>query len=135
MTEKLRLELPRSDAAPRLARERVAAWAGADLDGRELADAKLLVSELVTNALVHGDGRIALGAQVDENRLLVEVIDEGVGFEHVVRERDFDQVGGRGLNVVDAVASRWGIHDGSSHVWFELERRGPHLAASLRDPG
>lgn len=122
-----RFELPRTGAAPWSARQRVGEWLGADLDGHELDDARLLTSELVTNALVHGQGRIEVHAELDENHLLVEVIDEGKGFEQVVREQDFDRVGGCGLHVVEALASRWGIHEGSSHVWFELERRGPRL--------
>jgi hypothetical protein len=31
--------------------------------------------------------------------------------------------------IVDAESSRWGIHEGTTHVWFELERPGPRLAA------
>ena len=126
-TTKLGLELPRTREAPRLARQRLAEWASADLDGPELHDAKLLVTELVTNALVHGRGKIEIRAELDENRVLVEVVDQGHGFARIIREHDFDQVGGRGLNLVDALASRWGVHDGSSHVWFELERPGPRL--------
>jgi anti-sigma regulatory factor (Ser/Thr protein kinase) len=41
-----------------------------DLDVRELGDAKLLASELVTNALMHGQGRIEIRAELDENHLL-----------------------------------------------------------------
>jgi hypothetical protein len=51
----------------------------------------------------------------------VEVIDQGDGFERMVREL-FETAGGHGLNIVDAIASPWGIHEGASHVWFELER-------------
>jgi hypothetical protein len=59
--------------------------------------------------------------------VLVEVIDEGSGFERVVRRNDFEDVGGRGLTIVESQASRWGIHEGTTHVWFELERSGPRL--------
>jgi anti-sigma regulatory factor (Ser/Thr protein kinase) len=93
-----------------------------------VSDARLLVSELVTNALVHGRGTIELHARLDENHLVVEVIDNGKGFERVVRGRDFDSLGGWGLRLVDALASRWGIHDGRSHVWFELEPCGPRTS-------
>lgn len=126
-TTSYRFELPRTGEAPRLARQRLSEWVAADLDARELADAKLLASELVTNALTHGHGRIEIHAELDENHLMVDVTDQGKGFEQMVREQDFDRVGGRGLHLVDALASRWGIHRGSSHVWYELERRGPRL--------
>lgn len=95
-----------------------------------LVDAELLVSELATNALVHGDGQITLRARLDQHRLLVELIDEGSGFDRSLRRRDFWQVGGWGLGIVDDVASRWGVLEGTTHVWFELERAG----RALRDP-
>ena len=110
-----------------MARHWLAEWLAPELDDRELDDVKLLITELVTNAVVHGRGRIRARGHLDEHRVMVEVIDEGKGFERIVRERDFDSIGGRGLNAVEAIASRWGIHEGTSHVWFELERRGPRL--------
>jgi Histidine kinase-like ATPase domain len=100
-----------------------------------LATARLLVSELVTNAVTHGRGLITVRAQLSERRLFVEVVDEGNGFEHVRREPDLETpgVGGWGLTVVDAESSRWGVSRESSRVWFELERPGPHLAAAEND--
>lgn len=86
-----------------------------------------MTSELVTNAVVHGRGEIILRAELNEDRLLVEVIDQGRGFERTVRQHEFESVGGHGLGIVDTVASRSGIHEGTTHVWFELERAGPRL--------
>jgi anti-sigma regulatory factor (Ser/Thr protein kinase) len=120
-------DLPRTREAPALARRSVARWFVGDVEGDELRRAELLVSELVTNAVMHGRGKITLRARLDEDRLLVEVIDQGAGFERTLRQRDFDSVGGRGLAIVEAEASRWGIHEGTTHVWFELERPGPRL--------
>jgi len=120
-------ELPRSPDAPGLARRSLSDWYGSRLDQEELHRAKLLASELVTNAVLHGEGRILLRAQADDDRLLIEVIDEGAGFEHEVRRREFDELHGRGLAIVEAESSRWGIHEGTTHVWFELERAGPRL--------
>jgi len=94
-----------------------------------LNDGKLVVSELVTNAVLHGVGRILLRTELDEDHVLIEVVDEGSGFEHAVRQVPFDQLSGRGLAIVDATSSRWGIHDGTTHVWAEIERRGPRLGA------
>jgi anti-sigma regulatory factor (Ser/Thr protein kinase) len=95
----------------------------ADLDPRELEDARLLTSELVTNAVVHGRGGIELIALLDDARLTIEVTDHGEGFERTIHRGDLNPLGGNGLNIVDALASRWGIDDGSSHVWVELARR------------
>jgi hypothetical protein len=37
-----------------------------------------------------------------------------------VRRSGIEEIGGRGLEIVAALADRWGIHEGSSHVWFEM---------------
>lgn len=92
-----------------------------------LADAELAVSELASNAIYHGQGQIILRAWLDDDRLLVEVIDEGPGFERQLRQREFGQIFGWGLGIVEDVSSRWGVHDGPTDVWFELERSGPRL--------
>ena len=119
------VELPRDATAARQARQLVVDQLAAELDREELDRARLLVSELVTNAVLHGQGAIRLKARLDEDRLLVEVIDEGSGFERAIRQNDLEQLGGWGLSVVDAEASRWGVHEGATHVWFEIERSGP----------
>lgn len=124
---RLALELPRASAAPRIARLRLTEWLGAELDRSGLEDAPLLVSELVTNAVVHGRGRIQLRAQLDDGRLLVHVFDGGDGFAPSIRERRVDGGGGRGLGIVEAAASQWGVRQGTADVWFELDRRPPLL--------
>lgn len=129
---RLELQLPQSEKAPDIARRRLVERFAGELDPREVEDARLLTSELVTNAVMHGRGAIELSAALDEDRLLIEVTDHGEGFERIMRKHDFEGVGGHGLNIVDALASRWGIHDGSSHVWFELERRGPRLGPDAK---
>lgn len=96
----------------------------------ELDTALLLVSELVSNAVRHGKGVVTVRADLNEDRLLVEVIDEGSGLERSIRRHDFEDVGGWGLRIVDTAASRWGVHAGTTHVWFELERSGPRLGSS-----
>ena len=120
-------DLPHDGSAPAMARRSIERWFGPLLEQAELDSVKLLTSELVTNAVVHGIGQINLHARMDRDRVLVEVVDEGHGFERTVRKHDFHSVGGRGLAIVDSEASRWGIHEGTTHVWFELERTGPRL--------
>jgi anti-sigma regulatory factor (Ser/Thr protein kinase) len=87
--------------------------------------AKLLASELVTNAVRHGEGMIRLRVDLDERRLLVEVMDEGTGFQHVVRGEDLPQAGGWGLGLVESESSHWGIRPGTTNVWFELAQPSP----------
>ena len=129
----LDVELARATTAPRTARRIVTERFADELSDQYLDTVRLLVSELVTNAVIHGRGRITLRAsRLNGDRLLVEVIDEGSGLEAAVRERDFEdpRAGGRGLTIVDAESSRWGIRKGTTHVWFELERPGPRITGS-----
>lgn len=130
----LHMAISREAQSPGLARRALRDWCPADIDADLLDDAELLVSELVTNALRHGRGGVELHAALDDNRLFVEVVDEGTGFERTLRRSEFDQVGGWGLEIVEELASRWGVHEGTTHVWFELERAGPRLGEPERPP-
>lgn len=127
MSELLEVELPRDRGAAHLARQLVAARFGTSLTADELDTVWLLASELVNNAVLHGQGQITMKAQVDGRQVRVDVIDAGTGFERQVRHAGFDALGGRGLQIVEAESSRWGISEGTTHVWFELERHGPRL--------
>jgi anti-sigma regulatory factor (Ser/Thr protein kinase) len=127
------IALPRTAWAAARARDAIAAWFASELEAEMLQSAQLAASELATNAFLHGRGRIELRADLDPNRLLVEVLDEGSGFERQIRAHDREALGGRGLMIVDAEASRWGIHEGTTHVWFELERPGPRLGVEERE--
>ncbi|MGH2636470.1 MAG: PAS domain S-box protein [Actinomycetota bacterium] len=96
------------------------------LDGHALDNAKLLTSELVTNAVRHGPkgprAGILLRVAVDAAFVRVEVIDEGPGFVYP-DSRDRRETGGWGLVLVDNVAARWGIGEGApTTVWFEIDR-------------
>jgi hypothetical protein len=102
------------------------------------------VSELVSHAVIHGHGAITLKVRVDGDGVYGEVIDEGGGFEREVRERGPDELNGRGLMIVDALSRRWGIHEGTTHVWFELAHPptrssggvlNPELGEAERPPG
>lgn len=122
------LELPHSRAAPGIARSWLADRFAAELGSVELFEqAKLLTSELVTNAVVHGRGKIELRARLDPDRLLVEVIDEGTGFAPRGPVSGWGAIGGFGLAIVESVASRWGIAQDATRVWFEIERPAPRV--------
>jgi anti-sigma regulatory factor (Ser/Thr protein kinase) len=123
----VQVDLTRASVAPRDARRALRNLCADHVEDDLLVDAELLVSELVTNALRHGRGDITLCARVDDDRMLVEVIDGGTGFARELRRSDFEQVGGWGLDIIDKVSSRWGVYEGTTHVWFELERPGPRL--------
>ncbi|NLU66580.1 SpoIIE family protein phosphatase [Streptomyces sp. HNM0574] len=108
---------PRSVARAREhAREQLGAW---DLDG--LADTtELLVSELVTNALRHGEGDIRVRLLLDRT-LVCEVWDGGLVQPRRRRAHDTDE-GGRGLQLVGLLSMGWGSRrtPKGKTVWFEL---------------
>ena len=125
MSVELYLRLPRHDSAAGIAREALLHRLAGTLGKKRTDDLALVVSELVTNAVVHGRGAITLRIRVGADRLYGEVIDEGGGFEREVRERGPNDLTGRGLLIVDALSSRWGIHEGTTHVWFEFASDAP----------
>jgi anti-sigma regulatory factor (Ser/Thr protein kinase) len=127
--------LPRRPDAGARARRLLTRWFQDDLEQPEMSALKLICSELVNNAVVHGHGAIEFRADVNDDRVLVEVVDEGKGFEHLVHKVPFDQLSGRGLLIVDAEASRWGVHEGTTHVWAEVERAGPRVGRSAKPVG
>jgi PAS domain S-box-containing protein len=114
-----RSTLPRAPGSVALARRAVEQHADALTDD-ELDVARLLVSELVTNAIRHGEGEIALSMEIDERRARFEVRDDHG--HRARRRRVVGAEGGFGLNLVDTLASRWGVDEHNAGVWFELER-------------
>lgn len=85
--------------------------------------ARLLVSELASNAVRHsGCESYELVIDLDADLLRVDVADGNTARVPTVGPPD--DLGGRGLRLVETLASRWGIDrapgDGAKHVWFEL---------------
>ena len=91
-------------------------------------DLRLLVSELVTNSVLHGgagpNDHVQLNVELPDNRVRVEVCDDGAGWTEQMRSTalDSDQpAGGWGLMLVRALADRWGVEEGErTCVWFEI---------------
>ena len=85
---------------------------------------RLLVSEVVTNAVRHGaDGRpVELRASWNAE-VRVEVSDHGQGFTPTPRRGALDEPGGFGLFLVGRLADRWGVETNhGTTVWFVLRR-------------
>ena len=122
MPDELALKLPRLTSAAGLARDAIGDGFAQRLGRDRTGDLSLVVSELVTNAVIHGRGAITLSIRVDGDGVYGEVVDEGAGFEWDVRERGRcrGDLNGRGLMIVAALSRRWGIQEGTTHVWFEL---------------
>jgi anti-sigma regulatory factor (Ser/Thr protein kinase) len=119
----LRVDIPRDRRAPSRARSAIDSLTG-QVNDSIVPDAKLLVSELITNSVKYGHGGpVTLEVtSEDPNSMRVEVIDQGVGFVPIARDKPKTEVGGWGLHLVESLSERWGVHEGSTHVWFELSR-------------
>lgn len=100
----------------------------------ELAELRLLVTELVTNSVRHasvGDDWISLDVEIYANSVRAVVTDHGPGFEPpATPQPHVGRPGGWGLCLVDSLADRWGVdRDHETAVWFEYDR-GPYAAAA-----
>jgi anti-sigma regulatory factor (Ser/Thr protein kinase) len=124
MQKSYEIGLPRSPEAARRARRWIEGLQ-LPLADVQVEDLVLLANELVTNSVIHSEGRgdIALRVAASADTVRVEVIDpgDGPGGPQVKNARLFD-TSGRGLGMVGDLASRWGWHsDKRTNVWFEID--------------
>ena len=120
----LDLTLPADPTSVARARAELCEAMAPELQEDELDTLRLLVSELVTNAVRHGDGSDPVEVHAHWNaEVRVEVSDHGVGFSPTPRFGRSDEPGGFGLFLVGRLADRWGVEttDGTT-VWFVLQR-------------
>lgn len=128
--------LPPDGASPARARGLLrTALRTADL-GHLVDDALLLVTELVTNAVIHAGTSIELRIGTGDGGMHAEVVDYSPGSSPVVRAApEAAREGGRGMFLLDALAQEWGTTHTSTgkSVWFRLgtARRPPERAASF----
>jgi anti-sigma regulatory factor (Ser/Thr protein kinase) len=113
--------------APRRARTLISRWLQGRADGELRADACLLVSELVSNSILHADqpagATLRITAAARAGLVRIDVQDHGHG--PVSPRVPNLQEGGFGLYLVEAIAARWGVdHERGTRVWFELTTRG-----------
>ncbi len=83
----------------------------------------LLVSEVVTNAVMHARTRARLTVSADSHWVRAEIEDRAGG-EVAIRSRSAGVEPPGGLEIVDRLATDWGISRFSTHkvVWFEIAR-------------
>ncbi|GAB3793715.1 ATP-binding protein [Nocardioides ungokensis] len=117
--------------ARRLMREVLVAAGREDL----VESAELVVTELVTNALVHAGTPIDVAAIVDDAGLRIEVSD-GSGHLPVLRRNGTLAGTGRGLWLVQSAVDDWGIdaHESGKCVWVEISV-GMGAPGTYADPG
>ena len=118
-----RLLLQPNAQAPGLARrftsELLQSWQCPQL----LETAELLVSELVTNAVLHARTKIELRVALRRDVIRFDVIDSS-GAPVLPRDAEAKSISGRGLRIVASLALQWGTSplNGGKSVWFTLPR-------------
>ena len=125
------VELEGGADAPGQARRLIRSELAPHLSEEEAFELELLVTELVTNAVLHGGmgdrRRVGLRLCIDGEILRLEVRDSGPGFRPASRPhpRDFEQGGGGfGLVLLDRFAREWGVERSrGARVWADIPRR------------
>ena len=127
-TARAELLLPMDSTSPAAARA-FAARSGCTEHALDLLDdALLLISELVTNSVLHGGPPILLAIECDGEGLHVRVRDGSPDLP-VTGGRGDDAESGRGITLVDLISDTWGAapvqddYGTGKEVWFELRRR------------
>lgn len=123
---RIEIELAPDQRAPRLARaalDRLTAGVAGDVGFR----ARLLVSELVTNSVLHRVAEEAAPIRLTVLRtreaIRVEIRDHGRPFDGQARVVSERATSGRGLRLVQALVDRWGVEQQDGNlVWFEIDQ-------------
>ncbi|MGH2978393.1 MAG: ATP-binding protein [Solirubrobacterales bacterium] len=121
--------------APRAARHALDELNG-PIDPDVKDDIRLLVSEVVTNSVIHAQpehpGEVVLDVWASGDVVRVAVRDRGPGFVAAERPQGGER-SGWGLMMVDRLAARWGVElEGGTEVWFELQQPGDEAGGATR---
>lgn len=114
--------LPSAPRSAPQARAQLRTLMGSWADAETRDDAELLLTEVVSNGVNHTESPMAVELNMDRDLLRAEVSDDS---PREPRRRVADEFGGRGMLILDALASRWGVlgHPGDGKtVWFELTK-------------
>lgn len=108
---------------PQARRLVITALSARGLSGVTLEDTRVVVTELVANAVLHGRSTFSVKVRLDGRRVRVEVADENPCVP-IIRPMDGTAISGRGLHLLNAVAGRWGVDRAprGKVVWTELAR-------------
>jgi anti-sigma regulatory factor (Ser/Thr protein kinase) len=117
-------ELPLAESAVPAARRVVAALLQLWQATVRVADAELIISELVTNAIRHAghSARLELDIAVEADGRVLLGLADGSALKPEIRELTGDQPTGRGMQIVERLAVAWGADDrpDGKRVWAEL---------------
>src|ERR1700755_885061 len=123
---------PVPESVPR-ARECVVGLAEPYVADDRIADLRLVISEVITNAVRHGgDGDMLVAVTPKSGFLCVQVTDTGEGFAPRPRAYEPDEDGGFGLFLVEQLTRRWGLtrENSNTRVWFEFDFAAEQAAAA-----
>ncbi len=120
-TPRAEVELPVSREAPALARDFLRGSTCVEHHSEVVDDAVLLVSELVTNSVLHGGPPVVVAVDCDEATLQVRVRD-GSPTLPAPRDAASGDENGRGLALVAEMSADWGVdtEEDGKHVWFVI---------------
>jgi len=123
------VRLPADTKAPAAARTLLLSFClGRSLDARMLSDAQLVLSEVVTNAVVHGSrahngGGIVVRIRLDAATLRLEVQNAGITGTIAANGSNGNADSGFGLDLVTMLSTTWGVRrQADTCVWVEMGR-------------
>ena len=121
MSSSIEIKLEGSTLDAWVARRAVMHLIGDESSVEFVSDAMLITSELVTNATMHSDGPGVLRAEYRQQLLRVEVTDGSDALPEMTADH-YTAAGGRGLRLVNDLATRWGVRQllPGKTMWFEL---------------
>ena len=122
----IRKELPASPVAPSLARQALDGWLSARVGEQTVDDIRLATTELVSNAVRHGElgeqDLIVLSGTVEDVFTVYVEQPTAIPAAEAQPPGPLDE-SGAGLRLLDAIATRWGVDPGPPGVvWFEVDR-------------
>ena len=126
MAEVVERSLELGPTAPAAARRLVG---DISLDEDARAKLELILSELVTNSVVHAAeynaAELSVRLRRERERVRGEVCGDGPEFEWAPHDPNLEEPGGLGLMIVDELSESWGIrHNSQVCVWFECDASG-----------
>lgn len=131
------LQLPPSPASSRFARTR--ATAAVVTSGREdlAEDVAMLVSELVSNGVIHAKTQLRLTVELAGRGIRVALADDSAVMPRFAGA-DREAISGRGLLIIDRVAARWGVErlpQGGKVVWVEVDEPSTDIGTVEEEEG
>lgn len=126
-TARAEIVLPRTTTSPSRARAFARSAECSEHATEVLSDSLLLISELVTNSVLHGGAPIVLAVECDGDSVRVSVRD-GSPVPPELATRGPDAEDGRGIALVELLSDAWGVapvsdeHGVGKEVWFTLRR-------------